>query len=148
MENEVNKPTGNLTRKGNENYEATNTDWSKKIVVSKALSASEIESGGVYDSYIAEITHYMNVAGRRDQSTPANLSYVHSEDTRITLDSENPDTNKKYNEEDEFWAETFRITKPTGEDKLTPVQIAIITISAVAVLGIGIILIKKFVLKK
>ncbi len=148
VKNEVNKPTGNLTRKGNGNYEATNTDWSKKIVVSKALSASEIESGGVYDSYIAEITHYMNVAGRRDQSTPANLSYVHSEDTSITLDSENPDTNKKYNEEDEFWAETFRITKPTGEDKLTPVQIAIITISAVAVLGIGIILIKKFVLKK
>lgn len=148
VKNEVNKPTGNLTRKGNENYETTNTDWSKKIVVSKALSASEIESGGVYDSYIAEITHYMNAAGRRDQSTPANLSYVHSEDTRITLDSENPDTNKKYNEEDEFWAETFRITKPTGEDKLTPVQIAIITISAVAVLGVGIILIKKFVLKK
>lgn len=148
VKNEVNKPTGNLTRKGNENYETTNTDWSKKIVVSKALSASEIESGGVYDSYIAEITHYMNAAGRRDQSTPANLSYVHSEDTRITLDSENPDTNKKYNEEDEFWAETFRITKPTGEDKLTPVQIAVITISAVAVLGIGIILIKKFVLKK
>ena len=148
VKNEVNKPTGNLTRKGNGNYEATNTDWSKKIVVSKALSASEIESGGVYDSYIAEITHYMNVAGRRDQSTPANLSYVHSEDTSITLDSENPDTNKKYNEEDEFWAETFRITKPTGEDKLTPVQIAIITVSAVAVLGVGIILIKKFVLKK
>ena len=150
-----NSSTGKLVRKGDDDYNVTetetknkNTDWSKKIVVSKALSASEIESGGVYDSYIAEITHYTNAAGRRDQSTPANLSYVHSEDTRITLDSENPDTNKKYNEEDEFWAETFRITKPTGEDKLTPVQIAVITISAVAVLGIGIILIKKFVLKK
>ena len=115
-------------------------DISKKLVVSVGLSASEIENGGVYDSYIAQVTHYTNAAGRRDQSTPANLSYVHSEDTRITLD--------KYNEEDEFWAETFRITKPTGEDKITPVQIAIITISAVAVLGVGIILIKKFVLKK
>ena len=103
-------------------------------------STSEIENGGVYDSYIAQVTHYTNAAGRRDQSTPANLSYVHSEDTGITLD--------KYNEEDEFWAETFKITKPTGEDKITPVQIAIITISAVAVLGVGIILIKKFVLKK
>ena len=150
-----NSSTGKLVRKGDDDYNVTetetknkNTDWSKKIVVSKALSASEIESGGVYDSYIAEITHYTNAAGRRDQSTPANLSYVHSEDSTITLDSENPDTNKKYNEEDEFWAETFRITKPTGEDKLTPVQIAIITISAVAVLGVGIILIKKFVLKK
>lgn len=115
-------------------------DISKKLVVSVGLSASEIENGGVYDSYIAQVTHYTNAAGRRDQSTPANLSYVHSEDTGITLD--------KYNEEDEFWAETFRITKPTGEDKITPVQIAIITISAVAVLGVGIILIKKFVLKK
>lgn len=115
-------------------------DTSKKLVVSVGLSASEIENGGVYDSYIAQVTHYTNAAGRRDQSTPANLSYVHSEDTGITLD--------KYNEEDEFWAETFRITKPTGEDKITPVQIAIITISAVAVLGVGIILIKKFVLKK
>ena len=123
-------------------------DLNKKLVVSVGLSASEIENGGVYDSYIAQVTHYTNAAGRRDQSTPANLSYVHSEDPTITLDSENPATNKKYNEQDEFWAETFRITKPTGEDKLTPVQIAIITISAVAVLGVGIILIKKFVLKK
>lgn len=123
-------------------------DLNKKLVVSVGLSASEIENGGVYDSYIAQVTHYTNAAGRRDQSTPANLSYVHSEDPTITLDSENPATNKKYNEQDEFWAETFRITKSTGEDKITPVQIAIITISAVAVLGVGIILIKKFVLKK
>lgn len=123
-------------------------DLNKKLVVSVGLSASEIENGGVYDSYIAQVTHYTNAAGRRDQSTPANLSYVHSEDPTITLDSKNPATNKKYNEQDEFWAETFRITKPTGEDKITPVQIAIITISAVAVLGVGIILIKKFVLKK
>lgn len=116
-------------------------DTSKKLVVSVGLSASEIENGGVFDSYIAEVTHYTNAAGRRDvNSTPANLSYVHSYDTNKTLED--------YNEEDEFWAETFRITKPTGEDKLTPVQIAIITITSVAVLGIGIILIKKFVLKK
>ena len=211
VENEDGKPTRNLTRKGNEKYEATNTDWSKKIVVSKALSASEIESGGVYDSYLAEITHYTNAAGRRDQSTPANLSYVHSEDKNMNMESYKDsngnmitaettitvagstiteETNyylygatveakgvevglsdiklekdkltyvgtafsdltnttfEKLNENDEFWAETFRITKPTGEDKLTPVQIAIITISAVAVLGVGIILIKKFVLKK
>lgn len=115
-------------------------DTSKKLVVSVGLSASELENGGVYDSYIAEITHYTNAAGRRDQSTPANLSYVHSYDTNKTLENNN--------EEDEFWAERFVITKPTGEDKLTPVQITIITVSAVAILGVGIILIKKFVLKK
>ncbi len=115
-------------------------DTSKKLVVSVGLSASEIENGGVYDSYIAQVTHYTNAAGRRDQSTPDNLSYVHSYDAGKTLEDNN--------EEDEFWAERFTITKPTGEDKITPVQIAIITISAVAVLGVGIILIKKFVLKK
>lgn len=213
-----NSSTGKLVRKGDDDYNVTetetknkNTDWSKKAVVSKALSASEIETGGVYDSYLAEITHYTNAAGRRDQSTPANLSYVHSEDKNMNMESYkdsngnmitaettitvagstiteetnyylygatveaegvevsssdiklekdkltyvgrtfndlNNTTFEKLNEEDEFWAETFRITKPTGEDKLTPVQIAIITISAVAVLGVGIILIKKFVLKK
>lgn len=115
-------------------------DTSKKLVVSVGLSASEIENGGVYDSYIAQVTHYTNAAGRRDQSTPDNLSYVHSYNAGKTLEDNN--------EEDEFWAERFTITKPTGEDKITPVQIAIITISAVAVLGVGIILIKKFVLKK
>lgn len=168
-------------------------DISKKLVVSVGLSASEIENGGVYDSYIAQVTHYTNAAGRRDQSTPANLSYVHSEDTNMNMESYKDSAGnmitavgsgekttytlykidgsqekiqksdivfekgkliykgsvyEKLNEQDEFWAERFTITKPTGEDKITPVQIAIITISAVAVLGVGIILIKKFVLKK
>lgn len=126
--------------KGTGKMELNGRDTSKKLVVSVGLSASEIENGGVYDSYIAQVTHYTNAAGRRDQSTPDNLSYVHSEDKTKILATDN--------EEDEFWAERFTITKPTGEDKITPVQIAIITISAVAVLGVGIILIKKFVLKK
>lgn len=125
---------------GTEKMQLKGINTSKKLVVSVGLSASEIENGGVYDSYIAQVTHYTNAAGRRDQSTPDNLSYVHSYDAGKTLEDNN--------EEDEFWAERFTITKPTGEDKITPVQIAIITISAVAVLGVGIILIKKFVLKK
>ena len=125
---------------GTEKMQLKGVNTSKKLVVSVGLSASEIENGGVYDSYIAQVTRYTNAAGRRDQSTPDNLSYVHSYDAGKTLEDNN--------EEDEFWAERFTITKPTGEDKITPVQIAIITISAVAVLGVGIILIKKFVLKK
>lgn len=177
QENEE-KITEIITSKtGTIKLEIGGNDTSKKLVVSVGLSASEIENGGVFDSYIAEVTHYTNAAGRRDVSTPANLSYVHSEDTDITLNTyiygdtyyyekedgtykkekngnlemineEIPSTAVKQNEEDEFWAETFIITKPTGEDKLTPVQIAIITITSIAVLGIGIILIKKFVLKK
>lgn len=130
------------TKTGTNSLKTGEYDANKKLVVSVGLSASEIENkgGGVFDSYIAEVTHYTNAAGRRDKSTPANLSYVHSYNKGITLEYNN--------EEDEFWAERFTITKPTGEDKLTPVQIAIITITSVAVLGIGIILIKKFVLKK
>ena len=196
----TNKLTIVTTTGGRKEYNENNTDWTKKLMVSKVLSASDIENGGVYDSYLADVTHYTNAAGRRDESTPDNLEYVHSEDTNMNMESYkaadgemiteekdyefgsgdstvtvyrhydtsnvskdipeseitfekgkltyNGKTYNKLNENDEFWAETFRITKPTGEDKLTPVQIAIITISAVAVLGIGIILIKKFVLKK
>lgn len=179
---------------GTGKMELNSNDTSKKLVVSVGLSASEIENSGVYDSYIAQITHYTNAAGRRDQSTPENLAYVHSEDKNMNMESykdssgnmitgqkiEDDGTQyflykvndsekvnvtndikfekdkliykevifEKLNENDEFWAERFIITKPTGEDKLTTVQIAIISISAVVILGVGIILIKKFVLKK
>ena len=205
---ESTESTGMLQIKDGD-YSEENTDFDKRFMVEKVLSAQEIEDGGVYDSYLADITHYTNAAGRRDESTPDNLSYVHSEDTNMNLETyiyTEPGTNNvklivseivmvldtatgttveeevytyygndvppngieavgatkgengtiiyngntytKLNEQDEFWAETFKITKPTGEDKLTPVQIAIITVSAVAILGVGIILIKKFVLKK
>lgn len=140
QENEKNITEIITSATGTNKLKTTENDTSKKLVVSIGLSASEIENGGVFDSYIAEVTRYTNAAGRRDVSTPANLSYVHSYDANKTL--------QDYNEGDEFWAETFKITKPTGEDKQAPVQIAIITITSVAVLGIGIILIKKFVLKK
>ncbi len=59
-----------------------------------------------------------------------------------------PSSAIRLNEMDEFWAERIMVTKPTGEDKQEPVTIAIITISSIAVLGVGIVLIKKFVLKK
>jgi len=122
---------------------ANEKDYSKTITLTKTLASSEGgEVGANLPSYIAEITSYSNAAGRRDMdSQPANLSYVHSYDNTKTLATEN-------NEPDEFWAETIIVTKPTGEDKLSPIQIAIITISSVAVLGLGIVLIKKIVLKK
>ena len=57
----------------------------------------------------------------------------------------------KLNEDDEYWGlggEKLIVSKPTGENKQAPVQIIVIAISSVAVIGVGIILIKKFVLKK
>lgn len=117
-------------------------DWSRTIELKTTLATvSGGELGANLPSYIAEILQYSNAAGRKDiKATPANLGYVHSNDTTMTMENSN--------EQDEFWAETIIITKPTGEDKLTPLQIVIITISSLAVIGAGIILIKKFVLKK
>lgn len=118
----------------------TEKDYSKTIRLTTVLS-SVTGDAGYYPSYIAEITKYSNAAGRRNmEAEPADLSYVHSEATEITMAS--------HNEVDEFWGEQIIISKPTGEDKLTTLQIAIITITSVAVIGAGIVLIKKFVLKK
>ena len=116
-------------------------DWSRTIKLRTTLATvSGGELGANIPSYIAEIVQYSNAAGRKDMSaTPANLTHVHSDDTTKTMLNW---------EQDEFWGESIIITKPTGEDKLAPLQIALITISALATLGVGIVLIKKFALKK
>ena len=167
---ESKEPTDFLLRKGTAvKYEEKivegneiilgNTDWSKTAKITTVLSSvSNGEIGGNYPSYIAEIVSYSNAAGRRNMAAePQNLSYVHSEDTEITLDTKGhidesgnvvKGGEKTFNEEDEFWGESIIISKPTGEDKQTGVQIAIITTISVAILGLGIVLIKKFVLKK
>lgn len=133
-----------LTGKTGDNYndnENTTADWSKKVTLKTVLSSSGGEIGTNLPSYIAEITKYSNAAGRRDmKAEPANLSYVHSDNTNETM--------KTNNQRDEFWGETIIVTKPTGADKLTPIQITLIAIGATALIGVGIILIRKFVLKK
>ena len=132
---------GNDHRTTTESEKGT-ADWDRTITLRTTLSTvAGGELGANLPSYIAEILLYSNAAGRKDMTAiPANLSYVHSDDTTMTMEDDN--------EQDEFWAESIIITKPTGEDKLTPIQIVIITTSAVAALGVGIVLIKKFVLNK
>lgn len=164
------KPTSFLIPKAGDTYTEETADYSKTITLRTILSAtSGGELGANLPSHIAEVVKYSNAAGRRDMGAePENLSYVHSDNTGMTLENswlyelegtlyetQNKDeipegaTNiREANERDEFWGETIIITKPTGEDKLTPLQIAIITISSIAVIGVGIVLIKKFVLKK
>ena len=156
-----------LKRKDGGNYTANkDADWSKTAKVTTVLSVSSNGTiGGNYPSYIAEITKYSNAAGRRNmEATPENLMYVHSEDTDVNLNNSYYATDAsgkvtevcqeakagyiKLNEDDEFWGESIIISKPTGEDKLSGVQIAVISTISVAILGAGIILIKKFVLKK
>lgn len=144
-------------------------DYSKTVTLRTVLSSSTGgELGANIPSYIAEVVKYSNAAGRSDMTAePENLSYVHSDDKDMTMDSvtyekdgevkeaksmkdvpEGAKIIREANQHDEFWGESIIITKPTGEDKITPIQIAIITVGSMAVLGAGIVLIKKFVLKK
>lgn len=166
-------PSDTKDKNGKQEYvnndEKKTADYSKKVTLRTLLSSSTGgELGANLPSYIAEVVKYSNAAGRRDMDAePANLSYVHSDDKDMTMDSvtyekdgevkeaksmkdvpEGAKIIREANQRDEFWGETIIITKPTGEDKLTPIQIAIITVSSMAVLGVGIVLIKKFVLKK
>ena len=135
-------------------------DDSNKLVLSTVLASTNYDKG-YYPSYMAEITKYSNAAGRKDMTaTPQNLQYAHCKDTDVSLINSYiyEDGDKLYisqdeggikaNENDEFWGEDIIITKPTGENKQMVKQITITIISSVAVLVIGIALIKKFTLKK
>jgi hypothetical protein len=116
--------------------DAVDSTRTAKLTTTLSASSKEIS----YPTYIGEIAEYTNAAGRKDmKATPGNLSYVHSEDTSKTMENSN--------EHDEFWGETLMVSKPTGENKQAPVQIIVIAISSVAVIGVGIILVKKYVLK-
>lgn len=146
-------------------YTSKNTDYSLIAKLETTLSSANKEI--YYSDGLAQIMQYTNAAGRKDmEATPGNLKYVGSDAKELTLDSyvkyaENGDiidvSNEpmegyaKLNEDDEYWGgtgETLIVSKPTGEDKQTSMQIVIIAISSIAVIGVGIILVKKFVLKK
>lgn len=162
--------TTKIENKGATSFEADGNDTSRKLWVSTVLSSAQQEVS--YPSYITEITLFSNAAGRKDSySAPANLTYIHSDDNEMTLDAERVQvgtliryvsktaadvleaaetlvSRENINELDEFWGETISVRKPTGEDKAFPVQIVIITTSSILLLGAGIILIKKYALKK
>ena len=135
----------------------------KLITTLSTLTDGKI--GATIPSYITQIETYSNAAGRvnLNSAVPGNLAYVHCEDDEITLDtyvkkdaqgnitavSDTPvEGYVAMNEYDEFWGETIIISKPTGEDKNETPMIVTIAISSIAVIGVGIILIKKYALKK
>ena len=95
-------------------------DISKKLVVSVGLSASEIENGGVYDSYIADINeaNRITVNGTRINAPPyiikaiGNTTYLESavsqkkygyidvkisEGKNVTLERQESSTIPRYN---------------------------------------------------
>lgn len=115
------------------------TDYTQVLAVEKVLSSSGSEGIGTdLPSYMVQVTKYTSATGGRDiRSVPGNLRYIHSEDNGEIAA-----------EMDEFWGERIIISKPTGEDKMQPLQIAVVAISAAAILGVGIVLIRRVVLKK
>lgn len=158
-------------------YTDNNTDYSLIVNLETTLSAAskEISYAGCL-AQITHYTNA--AGKRDIDSVPGNLEYVSSDDNELTLNSYvkyyNNDKEAKdrkiiqvaknqadaeslgglffkLNEDDEYWGlggEKLIVSKPTGENKQAPVQIIVIAISSVAVIGVGIILIKKFVLKK
>lgn len=141
-------------------------DRDRKLKLETTISSlTNGEIGATIPSYITQITSYSNAAGivNMGSATPGNLAYIHCADKGISLDSyveknSNGDIINvsntelagyiQMNEYDEFWGETIIISKPTGLDKTTILIITAIAISSAAVIGAGIILIKKRVLKK
>lgn len=116
-------------------------DVSKTINLSKILASLNVNQEENIASYIAEVIKYSSASGARNLETvPGNLSYVHSKDTKITMETDN--------EKDEFWGETIKISNKTGGNKILAVQIGITVVVSIAVIGVGIVLIKKFVLTK
>lgn len=125
-------------------------------------SNGKLTSTGVLDfpSNIAQIkTAYSNPMGRRDvYSIPGNLVYISISDEHESLRDglDDTDINQFRNaagneidgniEPDSFWAETVEITKPTGENKQLNIALAISITAGIAILGIGIFTIKKYVL--
>ena len=115
------------------------TDYTQVLAVEKVVFSSGSEGIGTnLPSYMAQVTKYTSATGGRDiRSVPGNLRYIHSED------------NEEIRAEmDEFWGERIIISKPTGEDRMKPLQIAVIVILSVAILGVGILPIRRFVIKK
>ena len=115
------------------------TDYTKNLAVEKVLHSSGSEGIGTeIPSYSVEVTRYTTPSGSRDRSSvPGNMTYVFSKN------------NDRINAEmDEFWGERIIISKPTGEDRMKPLQIAVIVILSVAILGVGILPIRGIVVKK
>ena len=141
----------------------TEKDNTKSLLLKGTLTSLNTD-GLTYDSYIAQVAKYSNAVGRDDtEAVPANpayaSTYVNIEGGNIQLTPPEPprqiDGGATYEfEHDEYWAERIRVTSPTGgtdpEEKIekTMTPIIITAISSITVVGLGILGIKKFVLKK
>ena len=171
LQRNVNDLTDNNRYKKNgdsKNPTPVDTDFTKKVTLTRTLDVKELQDNGgiTIPTYLSEIAVFSNAAGRRNmECTNENLDYVHSEDNEMVLDayaykegeeikygleSEVPDLKQatQLTEKDEYWGEKILVTKPTGGDRQTIITVTIVAVSSLVVLGAGIVLIKKYALKK
>lgn len=133
-----------LTMKSNETKELTLT----LTVVKDGLDGTATKKEFTYRSYAAQLIYPTNGKITTDTGslctgvTLGNLAKVQS-----YVDENLKPVSELVPEDDEFIAETVIITLDTGEDKVTSINL-IITISlGLAVVAVGIVLIKKYVIK-
>ena len=138
-----------------ETWNVDNADYTKKVKLRATLSgsSSEIE----INPYVVEIVEYSTPIGRVDmEACPNNAAdddRILAANTQVEWETSSISGIRTGTtgilEHDEYLsAGRIIISKPTGEDKTTSLQITIVAIASVAVVGVGIILIKKYVLTK
>ena len=105
-----------------------------------------ISSNKNFPSYIAQIiTPSTSLSGGKiTGSIPNNLEFVQSYYGVATLDDLGLG---KGTEQDEYWAETFRIIPTTGGDKQSSFALVISVTTGLTIIVVGIVLIKKFMIK-
>lgn len=104
------------------------------------LGKDSISTSGILevDTYIAEVIAYTNSAGRRADTTPANAEFV----------SRGIDGNQaRTHEKDEADTARIQIGSATGEDEKTPYVWLIVITVGIAIIGVGTIVTKKYIMK-
>lgn len=141
----INDNTSNNTMAMTESLSTTylnpvnNTTTSTLLVLTKRLGGNSSEYDYTYGN-IAEIIQLTNTVGRRDpDQIPGN-----QDPNIINKNQEIPDTLELENDTDV--SEPFTITTPTGSNQSMVIYI-VVGLSA-AILAVGVVLIKKYVLKK
>ncbi len=126
------------TKTGGQIKSDTLTEF-KLTLIRNGLTASDSLS---YPSYIAQvIIPTTNLAGTKiTGTTPNNLPWVQAYAKMATLENLNA-------EEDEYWAETFQIVPTTGEDKQSKSMLVYGITGGLAIIAVGVVLIKKFIIK-
>lgn len=116
------------------------TSGEKTYMSKVTLGKDAISTSGKLevDTYIAEVMAYTNAAGRRANTTPANAGFV----------SKGIDGNEaRTHEKDEADTARIQIGSATGEDEKTPYVWLIAVTAGIAIIGIGAIITKKYIMK-